>query len=109
MAAWLDSDPQERGEKPRLVHVLTTDATLEGLKVALENSPGVCFAVDELAGWVRAQNQYKGGKGDDRQQLLSMWTCMFIVTTRKGAGTTIIPEPFLSICGGIQPDLLGEL
>ena len=37
----------------------------------LAGAPGVAVIRDEISGWVSAMDQYKGGKGSDRQQYLS--------------------------------------
>ena len=88
------------------------DVTVEGLAPILEQAPrGVLMIQDELAGWVAAMNQYKGGKGNDRQFWLSTWSGKAHLVDRKAQGTVpiSIPRPFVNVVGGIQPDMLGTL
>lgn len=101
--------PSEPTPPERLVVV---DATVEGLAPILEWAPrGVLMIQDELAGWVAAMNQYKGGKGNDRQFWLSTWSGKAHLVDRKAQGTVpiSIPRPFVNVLGGIQPDMLGTL
>jgi hypothetical protein len=73
--AKLTPEEREGVEKPKLQQTHTTDTTIEALKKVLDTTPnGICYAKDELLGWVRSMNQYKGGKGDDRTHWLSIWS-----------------------------------
>jgi hypothetical protein len=56
-------------------------------------------------------DQYKaGGKGSDRQFWLSAWSSDPITVDRKGAPEALmVPEPFVGISGGIQPEVLKDL
>ena len=57
-----------RPEEPDMGRVVVDDTTIEALAGILESNPrGVLVARDELAGWVRGMDQYKSGKGADRQ------------------------------------------
>ena len=59
------------------------DATVEALYSVLEENPrGVLDIEDELSGWVRRMDQYKGGKGADRQFFLGVWSNS---TSRRGS------------------------
>ena len=93
--------------KPILQRVTTGDATTESLAPILRDNPrGLLMGHDELAGWVRSLNQYKGGKGADRQFYLSVWAGQPLIIDRKGKEPIIVPHPFLNVMGGIQPDML---
>src|SRR5207244_3938172 len=71
---------------------------------------GVAAIFDELVGWIAAMDAYRGGKGGDRQKFLSFWSRTLVKINRKtAAGPIIIPRPCLTVVGGVQPDLLGEL
>lgn len=92
----------------------TADVTVERLAMLLEqHSRGVVIVRDELSGWVRSMNQYRGGKGADRQFYLSTWSATSIKIDRKGqdkqAVTVSVPRPYLSVVGCIPPDVLGVL
>lgn len=65
----------EPPEEPTLRRTVVEDTTVEALVSRLEeNLRGLMCAKDELTGWVRALDQYKGGKGSDRQSWLSVWS-----------------------------------
>ncbi len=96
-------------EKPRLRHYFSTDLTVEALAGMLAGAPGVAVIRDEISGWVSAMDQYKGGKGSDRQQYLSLWSAQTLKVDRKGGGSLFVPEPVVCVVGGIQPDLVGML
>lgn len=96
--------------KPGLPVFFFTDATGEGIKAQAQETPDkAMFAlIDELAGLFNSNNQYRGGKGSDRQDLLSYY---------DGAGQTVlratgikvdVEHIYLSVFGGIQPDILKE-
>jgi hypothetical protein len=75
----------------------------------LSRSPGVAIIRDEISGWVASMDQYKGGKGSDRQQFLSLWSAQTLKVDRKGGGSVYVSEPVACVVGGIQPDLAGTL
>jgi putative DNA primase/helicase len=103
--------PPEPPDEPTLDRTVVEDTTVEALATILESNPrGVLDAPDELSGWARAMNQYKSGKGSDRQFWLSVWSNSPSAVDRKGrAEPIIIPMPFVSVVGGIQPTILPEL
>lgn len=91
--AWEAKPKGERGEKPtppKLDHLYSTDITLEALATYLEFCPGQTIIRDELSGFIGAMDKYRG-KGDDRQQYLSLWAGTPIKTDRKGGGTVFAP------------------
>jgi hypothetical protein len=53
--------------EPSMQQIITTDATLEALRPILldDKNRGLCYASEELTGWVRGMGQYKGGRGND--------------------------------------------
>ena len=109
---WEALPPDQRRDMPcpKLKQLIATDSTIEALKDVLSNNPnGIAYINDELTGWVRSMSQYKGGRGDDRQHWLSIYSLVQIVCNRKGAEPIIINDPFVSVTGGIQPDVLGDL
>src|SRR5262249_34979497 len=83
--------------------------TSEALADLLGQNPrGLLLHRDELTGWARAMNQYKGGKGDDREAFLSSWSGEPISINRKGRHL-YVARPFLSVSGNLPPDMLSEL
>jgi hypothetical protein len=67
---------------------------------------------DEGSAWVASLNQYKGGKGSDRQVYLAALFGKPIRTDRKtnpGLVPIRVPHPFLSVSGNIPPKKLNSL
>lgn len=114
VAKWNARTSDEKdAPRPTLRQVMTTNFTLEALHALCgSNQPGdgVCVAVDEAAGLVRGLDQYKG-KGNDRQELLSLGSGQPVIKHRAGAEPLVIDrdKSAVSACGGIQPDVLGEV
>jgi hypothetical protein len=92
---------------------LTNDATTEAIAVLLSENPrGVALVRDELVAWTLSMNLYRGGQGPDRQFYQSTWSGTPIRLDRKSnpdGRPIVIPFPFLAVCGGVTPDMLGEL
>ena len=103
--------PEEPGA-PSMSRCVASDTTVEALVSILEENPrGLLVHKDELTGWVRGMDQYKGGKGSDRQHWLSFWSGDEVVVDRKSrqGEPIIVAKPFVSLFGGIQPSMLSEL
>ena len=65
------------------------DSTAEALPVLLQQNPrGLLQFNDEGAALVASMNQYKGGKGSDRQFYLSLWSGSFLDAPEKRRSTT---------------------
>jgi len=98
-------------EEPIMKQIFTTDSTLEAFAEVLEkNQRGVIFASDELTGWVHAMDQYKRGKGGDRQAWLSFWNKAQVIVNRKNRKEPIvIQEPMVCVIGCLPPDVLSDL
>lgn len=113
LALWEKTPKAQRGdppEQPRFNHVWTSDSTTEALAEMLSGAKGIVLFRDELVGWVKSMDQYRSGKGADRQHYLSMWSRSQIKIDRKSAPAPIIVDrPCLSVVGGIQPDILPDL
>ena len=102
----------EEPDPPSMGRCVASDTTVEALVSILEDNPrGLLLYKDELAGWVRSMDQYKGGKGSDRQHWLNLWSTDEVVVDRKSrmGEPVILAKPFVSLFGGIQPAMLGEL
>jgi putative DNA primase/helicase len=98
-------------DKPTLGRTYADDTTVERLADILnENRRGVLITKDELSGWLGAMNQYKqGGKGADRQFWLSVHTNQPVSVDRKSAEEpVIVAHPWVSVIGGIQPEVLPD-
>lgn len=85
------------------------DITTEALATILEENPrGVCYARDELSGFVRSHNEYKPKGGSDTANWLSMYSAEDIKIHRKtGESRRIfVRRAIVSITGTIQPGVL---
>jgi hypothetical protein len=104
-------EQEEREDPPQKRTAYVDDITTESLISTLDESPrGVIQFKDELLGLIRGLDQYKGGKGSDRQFYLSGWSGEPYAYRRKGSQEDVLlPRPFLSVVGSIQTDLLQEI
>jgi hypothetical protein len=107
--AWLRFQREREGdpeEKPVLEHFFTTDATKESVAPICQDSAGVLLERDEFGAWVNSFDAYRGGRGGDRQDWLSLWAGKGLKVDRKNADPLFIPHPAISVVGGIQPDMV---
>lgn len=93
--------------------LIVDDVTVERLAGLLgENPRGILIVCDELSGMMSGLNQYKaGGKGNDRQFFLKAWSGGSTSVDRKSnldGRPVTVSHPFLSIVGGMQPEMLSE-
>jgi hypothetical protein len=100
--------PTLGGNEPKYEQGIVSDATIEALVDVLRDNPrGTMLYVDELSGFFKGMDRYKsGGKGNERQHWLTLWSNGTLRVNRKGAGHTVINKPFVGIWGGIQPGIL---
>ena len=69
--------------KPRRIDI--DDATMEVLPIILADNPrGLIMIRDELSAFILGLNQYKGGKGNDRSNVLKIWSGDRIIKDRVG-------------------------
>lgn len=112
---WNTSDGNgQKPEKPTppiMKQIFTTDSTLEALADLLKQNPrGLLFQRDELTGWAQSMDQYRGGRGADRQSWLSFWNGSPVIVNRKNRKEPIILDnPFVGVVGCLPPDVLGDL
>lgn len=107
-AARKDSET-EIPDKPQVEHYFLSDTTVEALAKAFESTPrGIILYQDELSGLIFGLNQYKGGKGNDRQHYLELWDCDSWKIDRKGE-SRYIRNTGASILGGIQPRIMPQV
>lgn len=102
--------PPEEPPSPRPVwrpHIVD-DITMEALLAKLAATPrGVGLHCDELGGWLAGMDKYR--KGGDRQKWLSIFNGSHLTEIRKTAGEHVVPRPFVSVAGGVQPGKLHDL
>jgi len=92
-------------DKPRRKQVLATDTTIEALiNLHNESKNAIGINKDELDGWFKDMNKYR--EGSDKQQWLSIWSNEPIVVNRLTRNDLYIASPFISVIGGIQPEIL---
>ena len=95
--------------KPTLEQFKVSDTTIEALADVFEGQPrGVLIHQDELSGLVLSMNQYKNGKGSDRQHILELFNCDPWKIDRK-SGSKYIPNTGASIVGGLQPQIMPKI
>lgn len=64
---------------------------------------------DELAGLFKGQNQYRNGRDNDKESLLTAFDGSGLKVDRASGMRISIPRTSLSITGTIQPDILREM
>jgi hypothetical protein len=92
--------------KTIVLNNMTTERAM-ALQVPQENSydRGMLIFVDELASWLLGFNQYKNGRGNDREGWLTCWSGGPHSYERVNSERRIyITDAYISIFGGIQPD-----
>lgn len=100
----------QKPERPKPKTIFSSDTTVEAIAEMLGNNErGILLYRDELTAWITSLNQYKGGKGNDKEFFLSAWSGIPAKVDRKGKKAIYIPRPFLCILGGIMPENLNIL
>ncbi len=95
--------------RPRLRHYFSTNLTLEALVSMLETTPGLAIIRDEVVSFIKSMDQYRGGKGSDRQEYLSLHAGTPIKADRRTGESVYATHPVACIVGGIQPDVFPSL
>jgi Protein of unknown function (DUF3987) len=107
------SDPsgEEPPVEPTAIEYFTSDVTREGLALIQSKQPdqGILGYLDELSAVVSQQGQYKGGKGSDREALLSGRDGSPIKVNRASGKRISVPQSAYSITGTTQPSTLKDL
>jgi Protein of unknown function (DUF3987) len=97
---------------------VTTDATVEGLILALRenNSHGVLYASDPLSLFAKGLNKYRKGQGNDPELIQSLWDTFAVEVMRTKAwngerqlDAFSVGRPFLSILAIALPDEVAQL
>jgi len=84
-----------------------TDHTIEGIQSNLNGHPtgGIIILLDELSSFFSGQNQYKNGKGSDREAWLCLHDGQPARIIRAG-GSCYVSGGRVQLYGGIQPAVL---
>jgi hypothetical protein len=103
--------PDGKPQKPRQRIHYFTGTTGEGLIYQYQAHPDntLLALVDELAGLFASQNKYSGGRGSDRQDILSAFDGTGATILRADGTKADIDGLLLSIYGTIQPEVLKRL
>jgi CRISPR-associated protein Cmr3 len=106
-----DPDSDESPVEPTAIEYYTSDVTREGLALIQSKQPdrGILGYLDELSAVVSQQGQYKGGKGSDREALLSGRDGSPIKVNRASGRRISVAQSAYSITGTTQPSTLKEL
>lgn len=96
----------ENADKPLFRQLIISDSTPESRIKALSENPNVLLVSDEIATMLYNMNRYN--KSGEVPQLISIWSVDDIIINRKSESALLIKEPFLSIIGGTQPDVLAD-
>ncbi|MBD2616257.1 DUF3987 domain-containing protein [Nostoc punctiforme FACHB-252] len=101
------TSPRPVEPKPPTIFYFT-DATGEALKAQAQKAPekSLFGLIDELAGLFSSQNAYRGGRGSDKQDLLSYFDGTGATVLRAGGVKVDVSRIYLSLLGTIQPDIL---
>lgn len=84
---------------------IISDATIESVANLLTQNPsGLLLHSDEFSGFLDGMDKYR--QGDDVQKWLSIWSNMPISIDRVSKEPQFLQDPFITIAGTIQPDLL---
>lgn len=111
MEQWKNSKDEDKGPPPeapveKIPYI--TKATWEGVAGMVGRDPiqGILWISDELAGFFKSANQYRSGKGSDKEDLLEAWSGNGAVIARAAGTTVNVGAVSLSIYGNIQPRVL---
>ncbi|MBN1636383.1 MAG: DUF3987 domain-containing protein [Deltaproteobacteria bacterium] len=96
-------DKKQTPPPPRERGYVTTDPTTEGIRSDISGHGGTLCYFDELSAFIGGQNQYKAGKGTDREAWLSLYDGSVVRLVRV-SGSKFIEGSCISIIGGIQPE-----
>jgi hypothetical protein len=106
IGAQLGEPKPEKPKDPTLYYF--TNATGEAIPIqaAKDPSKGMLALIDELSGLLNSANSYRGGRGSDKQDLLSYFDGKGQTVIRAGGVKAKLKNLYLSIFGTIQPEVL---
>jgi CRISPR-associated protein Cmr3 len=98
-------------EKPPVREYYTTDATREAVIMIQAQQPDLGFLgwFDELSALIGTQNQYRNGKGADKEAILSGRDGTGIKMNRASGKRAFVKSSAFSITGSTQPDTLRKM
>lgn len=104
-----EGTPLEPPEPIRQRYVVDNITTEKTHKIHAECPRGFLAYRDELAGYFKAFNQYKRGRGDDREIDLSEYNGAELIRDRVGDDSIFLERSAISRTGSIHPETLQEL
>lgn len=105
--AWRQAK-DETAPKPIFSQIFVSDITPESLyKCMADNPNGLVQYSDEIMSFIGDFGRYN--KSGEESKYLSIWSGKPITINRKSEEPFMVERPFLSVIGGIQPNLLAEL
>jgi Protein of unknown function (DUF3987) len=113
--AWKAQKPADRDEEPKapvpMLDLYFSNFTIEALVDSIQHHPnaGSMVMLDELAQFYKSLDMYRGGKGSDRQQWLTIWNGSGLKNNRKTSGAIVLPQTSIGILGGIQPETISNM
>ena len=112
---WKNEKPADIGKQPEapvpMLDLYFSNFTIEALVDSIQYHPnaGSMVMLDELAQFYKSLDMYRGGKGSDRQQWLTIWNGSGLKNNRKASGTVVLPQTSIGILGGIQPETITNM
>jgi hypothetical protein len=110
---WESLKKDERSDRPKpkspaLKDLYFSDFTIEAIADSIRYYPeqGYLVHIDELAGFFKSMDAYRGGKGSDRQRWLTSHSGSALKVNRKSSEPIYLHRTSISIVGGIQPSVL---
>jgi Protein of unknown function (DUF3987) len=114
-SSWKADKSKDKGDEPiappPMLDLFFSNFTIEAIVDAIQHyaDKGYLIFNDELAQFIKSLDMYRGGKGADRQQWLTIWDAGGIKNNRKSSGSVFIPQVSISIIGGIQPQTIRNM
>lgn len=96
-------------DRPRVIHI--SEKTMEGMNNQFDRYPdqALLYCKDEIAGIFQGADKYRGGKGSEKTDIMSMYDGVGQPTLRAKEGLISNPDRVgLSIFGTIQPEVLEQ-
>lgn len=109
---WKDSKEEDKGEPPippQVREFYVKNATHEALnEIRGTQTSGFVYVLDELSALIKTYGAYKGGRGTDKESVLSGFDGNGIKQNRAGGKRLFNPFDAMSICGATQPAILQQ-
>lgn len=99
---------EEKPPEPHNRDLIVQDLTQEAATILMSKNPkGLILIMDELMKFIKSMNRY--AKGGDLEYYLAVWSNQLVKTNRATKEQVKVPDPCLSIIGGIQTGIVKEL